>query len=439
MNVVIFGTGYVGLVTGACIAHTTPHTVTCVDIDSKKISNLEKGIMPIYEPNLQEIVLDGLKCKKLKFTTDAKSCINDADCIFIAVGTPPAEDGSADLKYVLGVAEQIGKLLTRQHTTVVVKSTVPVGTCDLVELTIKENLSSDVEFAIASNPEFLREGSAVKDFIHPDRIVIGAHKDYAKDTLRDLYKSIQMPFEYDIRTSEMIKYSSNAMLATRISFMNEIAKICQQVGADVSKVAEGMGSDQRIGPKFLAAGLGYGGSCFPKDVQALSRLGKEYNIDTPILDSVHNVNESMIGHAADLIMGMDFEDNEEITFNFFGLAFKPNTDDTRESASIKLIELLASKGCKINVYDPIVKTYTSELYWNKIKVIQDMREFIDLPADAFIIGTDHSCIYDFDFAAARRNMKAAVIVDTRNMFHSTSENIAGYRYISIGRPENGVF
>lgn len=439
MNIVIFGTGYVGLVTGACIAHSTPHSVTCIDIDQAKISNLENGIMPIYEPNLQEIVAEGLKSKKLKFTTDLTACINDADCIFIAVGTPPAEDGSADLKYVIKVAEQIGQNLTRQYTTVVVKSTVPVGTCNLVEQTIKSNLTNKVEFAIASNPEFLREGSAVTDFVNPDRIVIGTNKAYATETLRDLYKTIQMPFEYDILTSEMIKYSSNAMLATRISFMNEIAKICQQVGADVSKVADGMGTDARIGPKFLAAGLGYGGSCFPKDVQALSRLAQEFNIDTPILNSVHSVNESMIDYAADLILSMDFENEEEITFNFFGLAFKPNTDDIRESASIKLIELLASKGCKINVYDPIVKSYTSNLNWNKIKVIQDVREFIDLSADAFIIGTDHSCIKEFDFAAAKRNMKAAVIVDTRNMFSYNSPQISGYRYISIGRPENGVF
>lgn len=438
MNVVIFGTGYVGLVTGACLAHATPHSVTCVDIDATKIANLEKGIIPIYEPKLDELVAETLKSKKLQFTTNAGSCINTADCIFIAVGTPPAEDGSADLKYVLKVAEEIGKTLTKNKTTVVVKSTVPVGTCMLVEQTIRQNLSNkDLDFAIASNPEFLREGSAVSDFINPERVVIGAHKDYAKETLRDLYATIQMPFEYDISTSEMIKYSSNAMLATRISFMNEIAKICQQVGADVKQVADGMGYDSRIGPKFLAAGLGYGGSCFPKDVLALSRLGREYNIDTPILDSVHSVNESMIDYAANLIMDMDFEDADEITFNFFGLAFKPNTDDIRESASIKLIERLANKGCRINVYDPIVKHYMSEHNWNKIRIVQDVREFIDLPADAFIIGTDHACVKSFDFAAAKRNMKSAVIVDTRNMFDYNSPQISGYRYISIGRHDLG--
>lgn len=436
MNVVIFGTGYVGLVTGACLAHSTPHHVTCIDIDSKKIANLDKGIIPIYEPGLEAIVTEGLKSKKLKFTTDASSVINDADCIFIAVGTPPNEDGSADLKYVTAVAAEIGKTLVKNNVTVVVKSTVPIGTCDLVRSVIGLNLTKDVVFSVASNPEFLREGSAVSDFLNPDRIVIGTKEQFATDTLIDLYSSIPTKvLSYDVHTSEMVKYASNAMLATRISFMNEIAKLCDSVNANVSKVAEGMGVDTRIGPKFLSAGLGYGGSCFPKDVLALSRIGKEYNIDTPILSSVHETNESMIDYAVAKIMDQDFEDNECITFNFFGLSFKPNTDDIRESASIKLIEKLASLGCKINVYDPIVKHYTSPNNWNKIKMIHDIHDLVSIPADAFIVGTDLECVRKFNFKEAIITMKSAVIIDTRNMFDYNDAQIAGYRYISIGRPE----
>lgn len=438
MNVVIFGTGYVGLVTGACLAHSTPHHVTCIDIDSKKIADLNKGIIPIYEPGLEEIVTEGIKSEKLKFTTNASSVINDADCIFIAVGTPPSEDGSADLKYVAAVAAEIGKTLTRNNTTIIVKSTVPVGTCDYVRSVINSNLTSKVVFSVASNPEFLREGSAVSDFLNPDRIVIGTQEDFATDALCNLYSTIKKPLQYNVPTSEMIKYASNAMLATRISFMNEVAKICDSVGADVTKVAEGMGVDSRIGPKFLNAGLGYGGSCFPKDVQALARIASDYNISTPILSSVHTTNESMIDYTVSKIMDMDFEDRECITFNFFGLSFKPNTDDIRESASIKLIEKLADLGCKINVYDPIVKQYESTKNWNKIKIIYDIHDLVTIPADAFIIGTDIDCIRKFNFNLALLTMKAAVIIDTRNMFEYNDPLIKNYRYISIGRPEKEV-
>lgn len=435
MKVVIFGTGYVGLVTGACIAHATKHSVTCVDVDSVKIANLEKGIMPIYEPSLSEIVVEGLKSKKLQFTTDASAFINDADCIFIAVGTPPAEDGSADLKYVLKVAEEIGQTLTRPNTTVVVKSTVPVGTCKLVKDTIALNLNSPIEFTVASNPEFLREGSAVSDFVNPDRIVIGleSHVQYARDALNDLYSTIATPLEYDVCTSEMIKYASNAMLATRISFMNEVAKICQEVGASVVDVANGMGYDTRIGPKFLQAGLGYGGSCFPKDVQALSRLGRQVGVNTPLLDIVHNVNESMIGYASDLVLSQKYTDPTELTFNFVGLAFKPSTDDTRESASIKLIEDLANRGCKINVFDPIVKSYNSVRNSNMIKVVNTLEEFQTLVADAVIIGTDHAFLFNEDFWSTMKTvLKTPILVDTRNMFDVNSKTIEGYQYVTLG-------
>jgi UDPglucose 6-dehydrogenase len=357
MNISVIGTGYVGLVTGTCFAEMG-NNVTCVDIDEKKVSDLKKGIIPIYEPGLEKMVLKNHENGSLDFTTDLKSALDKTDICFIAVGTPMGEDGSADLQYVLAVAKGIGENMTH-HMYIIDKSTVPVGTADKVRSMVQETLDkrgSDLTFDVISNPEFLKEGAAVADFMKPDRVVIGADNDEAFEVMRELYAPFTHSHErfvaMDIRSAEMTKYAANAMLATKISFMNEMANICERVGADINQVRHGIGSDSRIGYSFIYPGCGYGGSCFPKDVQALAKTAKDHGYTPKILDAVEDVNYAQKRVISDKVIKRFGEDLNGKIFAVWGLAFKPETDDMREASSITIINELTKRGAKIKAYDP---------------------------------------------------------------------------------------
>ena len=358
MNMAIVGTGYVGLVSGTCFADTGAN-VTCVDVDESKIERLRNGEIPIYEPGLDELVVKNVKAGRLKFTSDLASVLNDQEIVFSAVGTPPDEDGSADLKYVLQVARTIGKNLKR-YLVVVTKSTVPVGTAKLVRETIQEELDArgvDIEFDVASNPEFLKEGNAIKDFMSPDRVVVGVESEKAKKTLTKLYKpflinNFRVIF-MDIPSAEMTKYAANSMLATRISFMNDIANLCELVGADVNMVRAGIGSDTRIGRKFLYAGCGYGGSCFPKDVKALIKTADKAGYSMEVLKAVERVNEKQKHILFEKLQKVYPEGLKGKTISLWGLSFKPETDDMRESTALVIIDRLTEAGCNIRAYDPV--------------------------------------------------------------------------------------
>jgi UDPglucose 6-dehydrogenase len=432
MKIAVIGTGYVGLVSGTCFAETG-NTVTCVDIDQVKIDRLTQGEITIYEPGLEKMFLKNLRDGRLKFTTDLKSGIHGAQIVFLALPTPPGEDGSADLKYVLGVADQLGQLL-ENYKVIVDKSTVPVGTADKVRTAIAKH--AKVEFDVVSNPEFLREGVAVEDFMKPDRVVIGTSSDRAKKVMGDLYAPFVRqgnPVIFmDEKSAELTKYAANSFLATKISFMNEIAQLCERLGADVDMVRRGIGSDERIGKRFLFPGIGYGGSCFPKDVQALIKSSEEVNYDFQILKSVERVNEIQKTHLVPKIQAHFNHDLKGKHFALWGLAFKPNTDDIREAPALYIIDSLLKSGATVSAYDPeAMKNVKSQLG----DIIQYSTNPYDAlkDADALIIATEWSEFRTPDFDQIGSQLKNKVIFDGRNLFEISLMKAFDFHYESIGR------
>jgi UDPglucose 6-dehydrogenase len=436
MKITIVGTGYVGLVTGACFAEVG-HDVTCVDVDVKKIENLKKGILPIYEPGLEEIVGNNASKKRLQFSTDITSAIAQSEVAFIAVGTPPGEDGSADLKYVLAVATSIGESM-QDYIVVVTKSTVPVGTAKKVKDAIIKALSkrkSEIPFDVASNPEFLKEGAAVDDFLKPDRIVIGVESEKAEERMRKLYKPFLLnnhPIHFmDIASSEMTKYAANAMLATRISFMNDIANLCEIVGADVNKVRTGIGSDGRIGSKFIYAGIGYGGSCFPKDVKALIKTAHEHGYEMRVLNAVEDVNEKQKSVLFDKIKKHYGGKLSGKTFGMWGLSFKPKTDDMREAPSLVLIEKLLKAGANVIAYDPVAMKEAKHILKDTIKYVTNEYDAIK-NADALIIVTEWPEFRSPDWDRISNSLKEKTIFDGRNIYSAAEMRSMNYSYYGIG-------
>ena len=439
MRVTIFGTGYVGLVTGTCLADVG-HDVVCVDIDAAKVEGLGRGVIPIYEPGLEPMVKANHAAGRLHFTTDAAAAIGHGDLIFIAVGTPQDEDGSADLQYVLAVARTIGQHIERP-VIVVNKSTVPVGTADKVQAAIARELAqrgADVAFDMASNPEFLKEGDAVNDCMRPDRIVIGASNPVAVEKLKRLYAPFNRNHErimvMDLRSAELTKYAANAMLATKISFMNEIANIAEKVGADIEMVRQGIGSDPRIGWHFIYPGAGYGGSCFPKDVQALARTAEQHGYAPRLLDAVEAVNDSQKGHLFELIQRHYGGSIEGKTFAVWGLAFKPNTDDMREASSRRLLAQLWEAGAKVRAYDPEATEEAQRLFGERDDlVLCDSSRAALADADALVVVTEWKQFRSPDFARVRNALADAVIFDGRNLYHPDEVESAGLAYYGIGR------
>ena len=438
MNIAIVGTGYVGLVSGACFADTGAN-VTCVDVDINKIERLKKGEIPIYEPGLDELVLKNVKAGRLKFTSSLPEVLNEQEIVFSAVGTPPDEDGSADLKYVLQVAKTIGQNLNK-YLVVVTKSTVPVGTARKVRATIQEELDKrgvDVAFDVASNPEFLKEGNAIKDFMSPDRVVVGIESERAKNILTRLYKpflinNFRVIF-MDIPSAEMTKYASNSMLATRISFMNDIANLCECVGADVNRVRQGIGSDTRIGRKFLYAGCGYGGSCFPKDVKALIKTADDCGYSMEVLKAVEHVNEkqkSILFHK--LQAAYNGESLKGKTIALWGLSFKPETDDMRESTALVIIKLLKEAGCTIRAFDPVAMDECRRRVGDNVIYCRDKYEAV-FHADALLLLTEWKefRLPSWDVVGSAMNKK--LIIDGRNIFDPEELAEAGFEYHCIGR------
>jgi len=441
MRVTIFGTGYVGLVTGTCLAEVG-HDVVCVDVDAAKVEGLNRGVLPIYEPGLEPMVKDNHAMARLHFTTDAAEAIGHCEILLIAVGTPPDEDGSADLKYVLEVARTIGRHLQRP-AVVVNKSTVPVGTGDKVREAIAGVLRErgvDLHFDVVSNPEFLKEGAAVEDCMRPDRIVIGADSDHAVEALKRLYGPFNRNHDrfvvMDVRSAELTKYAANAMLATKISFMNEVANIAEKVGADIEQVRRGIGSDPRIGWHFIYPGAGYGGSCFPKDVQALTRTAHQHGYDARLLDAVERVNDSQKGHLFELVQrhygGVDALRGK--TFALWGLAFKPNTDDMREAPSRRLLEQLREAGAVVRAYDPEAMSETRRIYGERDDLVfcDNALQASD-GADALIVVTEWKQFRSPDFQALRKQLGDAVIFDGRNVYEPLHVEAAGIAYWGIGR------
>jgi UDPglucose 6-dehydrogenase len=443
MRVAIFGTGYVGLVTGTCLAEVG-HDVICVDIDPVKVDGLNQGIVPIYEPGLSPMVTANHAAGRLHFTTDAASAIAHGDVLFIAVGTPPDEDGSADLQYVLAVAQTIGRHIGRP-CTVVNKSTVPVGTADKVRAAIEGELAArgvDVAFDVVSNPEFLKEGDAVNDCMRPDRIVIGASHPQAVERLRRLYAPFNRNHErivvMDVRSAELTKYAANAMLATKISFMNEIANIAERVGADVEHVRQGIGSDPRIGWHFIYPGAGYGGSCFPKDVQALARTAQQHGYAPELLQAVEGVNDRQKGHLFELLQRhYDRGEDEGVrgkTFAVWGLAFKPNTDDMREASSRRLLSELWEAGARVRAYDPEAHEEASRIFGERDDLVLCADAYAALEgADALFVVTEWKQFRSPDFARIRDALGDAVIFDGRNLYDPVEAEAAGIAYYGIGR------
>lgn len=438
MNIAIVGTGYVGLVSGACFADTGAN-VTCVDVDINKIERLKKGEIPIYEPGLDELVLKNMKAGRLKFTSSLSEVLNEQEIVFSAVGTPPDEDGSADLKYVLQVAKTIGQNLNK-YLVVVTKSTVPVGTARKVRATIQEELDKrgvDIAFDVASNPEFLKEGNAIKDFMSPDRVVVGIESERAKTILTRLYKpflinNFRVIF-MDIPSAEMTKYASNSMLATRISFMNDIANLCECVGADVNMVRQGIGSDTRIGRKFLYAGCGYGGSCFPKDVKALIKTADDCGYSMEVLKAVEHVNEkqkSILFHK--LQAAYNGESLKGKTIALWGLSFKPETDDMRESTALVIIKLLKEAGCTIRAFDPVAMDECRRRVGDDVIYCRDKYEAV-FHADALLLLTEWKefRLPSWDVVGSTMNKK--LIIDGRNIFDPEELAEAGFEYHCIGR------
>ena len=438
MNIAVVGTGYVGLVSGACFAETGA-VVTCVDIDKDKVERLTRGEIPIYEPGLDELVLKNIKAGRLKFMTSLADILNEQEVVFSAVGTPPDEDGSADLKYVLQVAQTIGEHLNR-HLVVVTKSTVPVGTSKKVKETIQKALDKrnvNVSFDVASNPEFLKEGNAIKDFMSPDRVVVGVESEKAKQILSRLYKPFLLNnfrvLFMDIPSAEMTKYAANSMLATRISFMNDIANLCELVGADVNMVRAGIGSDTRIGRKFLYAGCGYGGSCFPKDVKALIKTAEDNGYNLQVLKAVEEVNKSQKQVLFNKLCKVYGKDNlKGKTIALWGLAFKPDTDDMRDSTALVVINLLLEAGCHIKAYDPIAMNECKRRLGDKITYCKDMYE-ATLDADALLLLTEWQEFRLPTWDVIKRVMKTPLLIDGRNIFDAKELNEAGFTYYGIGK------
>jgi UDPglucose 6-dehydrogenase len=443
MNLTVVGTGYVGLVTGACFAEMGS-TVTCVDVDGNKIDRLKKGVIPIYEPGLESLVVNNVREGRLRFTTSLEEGMKDSRVYFIAVGTPPGDDGSADLKHVLAVAREIGQNL-RDYGLVVDKSTVPVGTADRVREAVREVLAqrkADIPFDVASNPEFLKEGAAVSDFMRPDRIVIGTDSEKAGDILRELYAPFNRNRERTIfmgvRDAEMTKYAANAMLATKISFINEMANLCDCLGVDVENVRRGIGADSRIGHAFIYPGCGYGGSCFPKDVRALIHMAEECDLDPEVLRSVHTRNEAQ-KHVLFTKIGKRFgEDLSGLSFGIWGLAFKPETDDMREAPSLVLLHELIAAGARVKAYDPVAMDVAREVLprdWFQTKRMELVEhQYAALEGvDGLVVVTEWKPFRHPDFSAMKRMMKQSVVFDGRNLYEPSSLRNAGFEYAGIGR------
>ena len=440
MNLTVVGTGYVGLVTGTCFSEMG-NNVTCIDIDKKKIENLKKGNIPIFEPGLDRMVLKNVNNNGLHFSTELKDGLVNADIVFIAVGTPMGEDGSADLQYVLGVAKQLGQEMLKP-LIVVDKSTVPVGTGDKVKAVIQEELEKrglNIEFHVVSNPEFLKEGAAVQDFMKPDRIVIGADSEEAFEIMKDLYS----PFTHnhdriitmDIRSAEMTKYVANAMLATKISFMNEVANICELVDADVNQVRIGIGSDSRIGYSFIYPGSGYGGSCFPKDVKALQKIAEENGYEANLISSVEKVNDRQKMVIANKVIKRFGDDLNGKIFALWGLAFKPGTDDMREAPAIYIIKELVKRGAKIRAYDPKAMEESQTYYLKDLKDITYFNSKYEtlLNADAMLLLTEWKEFRSPDFGELKSQMKSPIIFDGRNQYSNLKLEKKGFEYYQIGK------
>ena len=438
MNIAIVGTGYVGLVSGTCFADTGA-TVTCVDVDAAKIERLNNGEIPIYEPGLEELVKKNVAAGRLRFTTDLASVLDDVEIVFSAVGTPPDEDGSADLKYVLQVARTIGQHLNH-YVVVVTKSTVPVGTARKVRAAIEEELQkrgADVPFDVASNPEFLKEGNAIKDFMSPDRVVVGTESERAKKVLTRLYKpflinNFRVIF-MDIPSAEMTKYAANSMLATRISFMNDIANLCERVGADVNMVRAGIGSDTRIGRKFLYAGCGYGGSCFPKDVKALIKTADQNGYSMEVLKAVERVNEeqkSVLFRKLQKAYGG--QSLQGLTVAMWGLSFKPETDDMRESTALVMIQKLLEAGCTVRVFDPIAMDECRRRIGDCVVYCRDKYDAV-LDADALLLLTEWKEFRLPTWGVVAKAMKRPLVIDGRNIFDHEELEECGFEYYCIGR------
>lgn len=443
MKLSVVGTGYVGLVTGACFAEMG-NIVTCVDIDEKKVENLKKGILPIYEPGLEDIVVNNYRDGRLKFTTSLPESLEGASACFIAVGTPPDEDGSADLKHVLAVAEEVGRNLN-EYCVVVDKSTVPVGTAEKVRAVIKAALGkrgAEIPFDLVSNPEFLKEGAAVEDFTRPDRIVVGCDSDRSLEVMRELYFPFVRNHErlclMGIKEAEMTKYAANAMLATKISFMNEIANLCDRTGVDVEKVRLGIGSDARIGYSFIYPGCGYGGSCFPKDVKAIIQMAKDCGLDPLVLNAVEDRNAEQKQYLSKKIASRFGEDLSGLTFALWGLAFKPKTDDMREASSIVLLEYLMEKGAKVRAYDPVAMEVAKRDLpgkWFESGNLQLVNHQYDalVGVDALALVTEWKAFRTPDFSFMEQVMKRKVIFDGRNVFDPEKLRKLGFDYFGVGR------
>jgi UDPglucose 6-dehydrogenase len=436
MKIAVIGTGYVGLVTGTCLAEVGID-VTCIDIDTKKIENLKKGILPIYEPGLEELVTRNVDAGRLHFSTSLSESVKGCDVAFIAVGTPPGEDGSADLKYVIGVAREIG-LNIDDYTVVVTKSTVPVGTAKKVKSAVQEELdkrNSRIIFDVASNPEFLKEGAAVEDFLKPDRIVVGIESKKAEELMRKLYKPFTLnnhPIIFmDIPSAEMTKYAANAMLATKISFMNDIANLCEIMGADVNLVRKGIGSDPRIGNKFIYPGIGYGGSCFPKDVKALVKTAEDNGHQMRILQAVEDVNNDQKSVIYNKIMKHYDGEIKGKVFALWGLSFKPKTDDMREAPSLVIIEALLKVGANVKAFDPVAMHETQKILGDQITYAKDQNDAL-IDADALIVATEWPEFRSPNFNVMTKLLKTKTIFDGRNIYELEEMKEMGFTYYCIG-------
>jgi UDPglucose 6-dehydrogenase len=439
MNIAMVGSGYVGLVSGTCFAEMG-NRVICVDNDPRKIEMLRNNIVPIYEPGLQELVEHNAKDGRLSFTTDIAEAVQSSQIIFIAVGTPPDEDGSADLQYVLAVARDIARYM-QDYKIIVDKSTVPVGTADLVRKTVKEILQDrgvDIDFDVVSNPEFLKEGAAIEDFMRPDRIIIGADNPRAAEVLRELYLSFNKVNERIIimstRSAEMTKYAANAMLATKISFINELSRLCEATGADISEVRIGIGSDSRIGYKFIYPGVGYGGSCFPKDVKALIHMFQENNLNPQLLEAVEEINKEQKMVLVDKVKNHFGDNLQGLTFAIWGLSFKPKTDDMREAPSITIINALVDAGANIQAYDPAAMNEAKRIFGSQPKIHFATDEYDALKdADAMLLLTEwHQFRYP-DFEKIKATLRQPIIFDGRNQYEPKMMKELGFKYYSIGR------
>lgn len=437
MNIAIVGTGYVGLVSGTCFAEMGVN-VTCVDVNEQKIQSLLNGQIPIYEPGLDEMVLRNYKEGRLHFTTDITTCLDSVDIVFSAVGTPPDEDGSADLKYVLEVARTVGRNMNK-YLILVTKSTVPVGTAKKVKQAIQEELDKrgvQIPFDVASNPEFLKEGAAIKDFMSPDRVVIGVESEKAKEMMTRLYRPLMLNnfrvIFTDIPSAEMIKYAANSMLATRISFMNDIANLCELVGADVNMVRKGIGADSRIGSKFLYPGCGYGGSCFPKDVKALIKTAEKNGYDMKVLKAVEEVNEEQKSILFKKLLKHYNGDLKGKTIAIWGLAFKPETDDMREATSLVMIKKLTEAGCTVKVYDPVAMDECKRRIGETVTYATDMYDAV-LNADALLLLTEWKQFRLPSWGVIKKSMNQPVIIDGRNIYDTEEMKEFGFEYMCIGK------